>query len=96
MWFSPVWVTMIVVVTVGLHLYFMVAGWRKERGLYPPSGWSYRIKELELPLGWSLIIRGLQPLLVGSREFKELYIPLGWRLRIKGFYPENQGVVASF
>jgi hypothetical protein len=37
----------IVIVTVGLHLYFKAVGRGKERGLYPPSGWSWRIRELE-------------------------------------------------
>jgi hypothetical protein len=46
-------------VTVGLHLYFRVVGWGKERGLYPPSSWSQRIRELELPSGWSLRTRWL-------------------------------------
>jgi hypothetical protein len=54
-------VAMIVVVTVGLHLYFRVEGWGKERGLYPPFGWIWRIRELEFPLGWSLRTRWLYP-----------------------------------
>jgi len=32
----------ILVVTVGLHLYFRVVGWGKDRCSYPPSGWSLR------------------------------------------------------
>jgi hypothetical protein len=35
--------------TVGLHLYFRVAGRGNERVLYPPSGWSHRIRELDIP-----------------------------------------------
>jgi hypothetical protein len=44
-------VAMIVVVVVDLYAYFRVEVWGKESGLYPPSGWSHRIKELDLPLG---------------------------------------------
>ena len=54
-------VEMIVVVTIGIHLYFRVAGWGKERGLYPPSSWCRRIRELEFPPGWILRIKGLYP-----------------------------------
>jgi hypothetical protein len=25
-----------------LHLYFLEAGWGKERGSYPPSNWCWR------------------------------------------------------
>jgi hypothetical protein len=32
-------VTILVVVTMSLHLYFRVAGWGKKRDLYPPFGW---------------------------------------------------------
>jgi hypothetical protein len=60
----------IVVVTIGIHLYFNVRRWGKERGLYPSSGWSWRIRELEIPSCWSLIIRGLYP-------------PFGWIQRIQ-------------
>jgi hypothetical protein len=50
-------VEMIMVVTIGLHLYFMEEGQGKERGLYPPSGWSQRIEELDIPSGWILRTR---------------------------------------
>jgi hypothetical protein len=35
-------VTMVelVIMKIGLHLYFRVAGWGKDGWLYPPSGWS--------------------------------------------------------
>jgi hypothetical protein len=42
----------IVVVTVVLHLYFRAVGQGKERGLYPPSGWIQRIKELDIVTGY--------------------------------------------
>jgi hypothetical protein len=42
-------VAVIVLVTVGLQLYFRSVGRGNERGLYPPSGWSWRIRELEHP-----------------------------------------------
>jgi hypothetical protein len=40
-------VAVIVAVIVGLNLYFRVEIQGKERGLYPPSDWSRRIRELE-------------------------------------------------
>jgi hypothetical protein len=42
-------VTMKVVVTVGIHLYYIVVRRGKERELYLASGWIQRIRELELP-----------------------------------------------
>ena len=37
---------MVEVVIVGLHLYFVVAGRGKERGLYPPSDWCQRTEAI--------------------------------------------------
>jgi hypothetical protein len=50
-------VTMILVVTVGLHLYLRETTRGKEMEIYPLSCWGWRIRELELPLGWSLRTR---------------------------------------
>jgi hypothetical protein len=61
-------VTVIVVVIVGLHLYFKLAGRGKESLL--PIGVK-EIRELDLPSGWSLRIRGFYP-------------PFGWSQRIQG------------
>jgi hypothetical protein len=64
-------VALIVVVTVWSTLIFQGGRTRK------------RIRELELPSGWSLRIEGL-------------YTPSGWIHRIRELEPKNQVFVASF
>jgi hypothetical protein len=62
-----------VVVIVSLHLYFKAAGWGKESGLYPPSGWCQ-----ENSWSWCFLqvgayeSRGWCLLPVGVGEFREL------------------------
>jgi hypothetical protein len=52
-------VAVIVVVTVGLHLYFREQDGARKGGCSLLLGWIQRIRELELPSSWSLRTRWL-------------------------------------
>jgi hypothetical protein len=72
-----------VTVTGHLHLEFILqGGWMGQgKGLYPPSSWIQRIRELELPSSWSLRIRGLEPPSGWNQRIGELELPSSWSLR---------------
>jgi hypothetical protein len=69
------------VVTVSLHLYFIIVVWGKERGLYLPYGLCQGIQGLGASFRLVACKSGGCSLLpVGAIELMELVLPLGWCL----------------